>query len=56
MKREEIGNPYIVRRLESGETITAFNCGDEDLNDFILSEAPLYNDAFLAVTYVIENK
>ena len=55
MTREEIGE-YSVRRLEAGEAIAAFNCGDEDLNDFILNEAPLYNDAFLAVTYVIENR
>lgn len=56
MTREEVGDLYIVRRLESGETITAFNCGDEDLNDFITNEASLYNDAYLAITYVIENK
>ena len=54
--KEEIGNPYLVRRLEVGESVAAFNCGDEDLNDFILSEAPLYNDAYLAVTYIIEKK
>ena len=56
MIREKIGNAYSVRRLDGGETIASFNCGDEDLNDFILHEAPLYNDAFLAITYVIENK
>ena len=56
MTKEEIDKLYAVRRLEVGESVAAFNCGDEDLNDFIVSEAPMYNDAFLAVTYIIENK
>lgn len=29
----------------------SFNCGDADLNDFILNEGPLYREALLAVTY-----
>lgn len=41
-----------ISRLEKGEIIESFDCGDADLNDFILREAPLYQDALLAMTYV----
>lgn len=41
-----------ISRLEEEEKIESFDCGDADLNDFILREALLYHDALLAVTYV----
>ena len=41
-----------ISRMEEGEVIKSFNCGDTDLNDFILNEAPYYRETFLAVTYV----
>lgn len=47
---------YEVRRLKKKETIESFDCGDADLNDFILYESPLYRKALLAVSYVVENK
>ena len=43
-----------MRRLDEGERIVAFDCGDADLDDFIINEAPMYRDALLAVTYVME--
>ena len=45
------------RRMKEGERIYEFNCGNnyEDLNDFIINDAPLYRDELLAVTYVIED-
>ena len=50
-------NPrYTVRRLEEGERIQSFDCGDADLNDFILNAAPLYRDELLAVSYVMEDE
>lgn len=39
-----------------GDTISAFDCNDEDLNDFLLNEASLYRNALLSVTYVVEDK
>ena len=42
-------------RLEEIETLKPFDCGDEDLNDFLLSDARLYNEQFLANTFVLEN-
>ena len=45
------------RRMKEEERIYEFNCGNnyEDLNDFIINDAPLYRDELLAVTYVIED-
>lgn len=38
------------------EIVTAFDCGDEDLNGFILTDAPLYRKEKLAVTYTVFEK
>lgn len=45
---------YSIRRLNKGEKIKSFNCGDTDLNDFIMHECSLYRNALLAVSYVAE--
>ena len=45
---------YLIRKLGTDERVKSFDCGDADLNDFILSESGLYRDALLAVTYVFE--
>lgn len=47
---------YQVRRLNKKETIKSFDCGDTDLNDFILNESHHYRKALLAVSYAVENK
>ena len=52
----EIKNRYEVRKLSADEQVKSFNCGDADLNDFILNEAAPYRKAMLAVTYVFEDK
>ncbi|MBR1608952.1 MAG: GNAT family N-acetyltransferase [Kiritimatiellae bacterium] len=44
-----------IRRLEADDTVVQFDCGDEDLNDFLLSDAPLYRRVRLATTYVLED-
>lgn len=56
MTREEFRERCTVRRLDIGDTVSAFDCQDEDLNDFILNEATLYRNALLSVTYVVEDK
>lgn len=45
---------YSIRRLEKQEKVESFNCGDADLNDFIMNESMLYRNALLAVSYVAE--
>lgn len=56
MDFEEIRSRYEVRKLSADEQVKSFNCGDADLNDFILNEAAPYRKAMLAVTYVFEDK
>jgi len=56
MEFAEIRNRYEVRKLSVGEQVKSFDCGDADLNDFILNEAVPYRKAMLAVTYVFEDK
>ena len=45
---------YKIRKLGINEKVKSFDCGDADLNDFILNESGLYRKALLAVTYVFE--
>ena len=45
MNFEEFYHDYGIRKLEAGEHVTTFSCGDEDLDDFIINDAPLYRDA-----------
>lgn len=56
MDYAEIKSRFEVRKLSADEPIRSFNCGDADLNDFLLNEATLYRKALLAVTYVFEEK
>ena len=44
-----------LRRLGENDRVAAFDCGDEDLNDFILTDAPLYYRVRLATSYVWED-
>ena len=46
---------YEIRKLQKDERVKSFNCGDDDLNDFLLNKAIPYRKALLAVTYVFEN-
>ncbi len=41
--------------MEKQEKVESFDCGDVDLNDFIINESVLYQDALLAVSYVVES-
>jgi len=55
MNLNEIKNHYKILRLKTTDCIASFDCGDDDLNDFILNEAPLYRKAMLAVSYAMTN-
>ncbi len=46
---------FKIRKLQPDEIVKSFDCGDKDLNEFIIDEAPLYRKALLAVTYVLES-
>ena len=56
MRAEEILADYEIRKLELNDSVIQFDCGDEDLNDFIINDAPLYRKTLLAMTYVLEHK
>lgn len=45
-----------LRRLGEMDVVNHFDCGDEDLNDFIRTDAPLYFKVRLATSYVLEDK
>jgi GNAT superfamily N-acetyltransferase len=46
---------FQIRKLGADDAITQFDCGDEDLNDFIRTDAPLYYRVRLATSYVLED-
>ena len=48
----QIGNSgtFKVRKLQKEEKVKSFNCGDDDLNDFLLNRSVPYRKALLAVT------
>ena len=40
MSFDEFRQSYVVHKMGEQETVNAFDCGDEDLNGFILTDAP----------------
>lgn len=42
-------------RLSEDKQIYPFDCGDSDLNEFLLSDALAYTRNLIAVTYIFEN-
>lgn len=47
-------NTHIIR-LHDSYTFKPFDCGEDDLNDYLLNNAKQYNKRLMAVTYIIEN-
>ena len=56
MEDKEFTERYTIHRMAEQEIVAAFDCGDEDLNGFILTDAPLYRKEKLAVTYTVFEK
>lgn len=50
----ELSNLRLVR-LTPDSLIKPFDCGDDDLNDFVLNDSRTYLNELLAVTYVLES-
>lgn len=44
-----------LRRLGENDVVGQFDCGDEDLNDFIHTDASLYFKVRLATSYLLED-
>ena len=53
MTDKEFTDRYTIHRMGENEVVDTFDCGDEDLNGFILTDAPLYRKEKLAVTYTV---
>lgn len=46
---------FTFRQIETGTEIKSFDCGDTDLNDFLISDAKNYLQAMMALTYLLED-
>jgi hypothetical protein len=44
---------FSIVRLSPTADIHPFDCGNEDINDFLANDAVDYQDGFLAVTYLV---
>ncbi len=49
----ELQRKYSLHKMEVDEIVDSFDCGDADLNDFILNNAPDFRRAMLAITYAL---
>ena len=47
---------YIFLQIGKDTEIKPFDCGDEDLNDFLINEAKAYQNALLSVTYILTTR
>lgn len=45
-----------IRKLRESDSVNDFDCGDSDLNEFILQEASAYKKAMLVVSYIVVEK
>lgn len=52
--QESNNNSGRIRKIQEGETIQSFDCGDPELNDFLLYSAHDYRESLLAVSYIYE--
>ncbi|GHT70320.1 N-acetyltransferase [Bacteroidia bacterium] len=50
----EIVEKIKIVRLEEDTPISSFDCGDIDLNDFLLNDAKNYLKVMLAITYLVK--
>ncbi len=46
----------LIHKVEPEEMVESFDCGDDDLNDFIKNYATDYSRQMLAVTYVLVSR
>ena len=51
----ELDDSYILFKVDGNTLFKPFDCGDEDLNDFLLNKSIEFTKEHLATTFVIEN-
>lgn len=54
--KENFARDFNKQILQEGNSINTFNCGDDDLNNFIIHESANYSKARISVTYTISDK
>ena len=47
---------YDIQKFESDISTDEFDCGDEDLNDFIKNEVQLYKAQLITMSYIVVEK
>ncbi len=47
---------YGIVELQEEDSVNTFNCGDDDLNDFIINKSSAYRKELLAVSYIVVSK
>ena len=47
---------FDIVRLTKDHNVLAFDCGNKDINDFLMEDAYDYQEGLLAVTYLALNK
>lgn len=53
---EALKQLYQIKRLENTDKIESFDCGDDDLNDFILNQSSFFKTEKLAVSYTLQSR
>lgn len=48
-------NKFTFRQIDADTQIKSFDCGDADLNDFLISNAINYYKSMMALTYLLED-
>lgn len=53
---QDIFSHFRIYKMGENERVSSFDCGDADLNDFVLNDAQPYRKEKLAVTYTLIKK
>lgn len=56
ISEEDFLKTYDIKKLDERFSVSDFDCGDEDLNGFIRTEAHFYREQLLAMPYVLTEK
>ena len=55
IQNEAFDKIYRIKKLKNNDKIESFDCGDADLNDFILNQSLFFSSEKLAVSYALES-
>ncbi|MCD8313855.1 MAG: GNAT family N-acetyltransferase [Bacteroidales bacterium] len=50
---EDFGGRYLIHQMEPEEVVSHFDCGDANLNDFLIRDSTDFREELMAVTYVM---